>query len=751
MSDAIPPQRPRADDSRIANRPEDEQGPHADDLQQIRGNPHREGRAEAGDRWHGGSGSVLAPLIMMGALLLLVFSPACRLASQGLPRAPSGFAPPATGPQRATTTAIQAVPTGLPRDVRIRTAADVFPYAVAALGRPTALALTALMTSQTYVAGDLVGYGIGGIAYPYQYPVLNAVLDKAAPTSFRSGATALGAALTVLAAQPETGTFGRPGYQAIQNAAPAAYAVLNRARASGGCAPQLDLLLLLTADEGTSRHVLDQEERRTEATCPHDPTPAWLLDQAALRTVPLSISATHSDPHMVALLRAAIAVSRHLAAEYPDDTGVLSGLGDAYLLAGTHLRFSEPFTSRQDFRLAIMDYDRVDALGDKRDALPGLTRALTGLGEPARAAGLLLPLTRSAGFPGPFLEQVVTADEAAHDFAAAEAAAQRLGKLGTAAYPNGSALLPVPASNSVDSLDDASLPLSYGAGRLTPLTVELFGGRGAGGSVRDLSFIPVYRDDAEVTGTQPTCPSWTAIRDELLLGHPALALANWPTQFESVRPVAGYCGTADKLKLLAETEAGRKPDQASMKRGGITSDAVADAWQNLLRWAGDLPAAKKAAARWQAAKGDNSALPAVRLGEIDFLMHDYNAAAAEFGLAARRWRLVSNSDDLNTDQAQLDRGAALLATGRTAEAVQTLRPLDLTGTQGYSYQKAKNSSYSVDSDVGLQFAAISYYACEQLGDYESQSGNLHAAVEDYTNALIGYHSSPKDPVSGRRR
>ena len=184
MSDAIPPQRPRADDSRIANRPEDEQGPHADDLQQIRGNPHREGRAEAGDRWHGGSGSVLAPLIMMGALLLLVFSPACRLASQGLPRAPSGFAPPATGPQRATTTAIQAVPTGLPRDVRIRTAADVFPYAVAALGRPTALALTALMTSQTYVAGDLVGYGIGGIAYPYQYPLLDAVLDKAPPTSF---------------------------------------------------------------------------------------------------------------------------------------------------------------------------------------------------------------------------------------------------------------------------------------------------------------------------------------------------------------------------------------------------------------------------------------------------------------------------------------------------------------------------------------------------------------------------------------
>jgi hypothetical protein len=33
-----------------------------------------------------------------------------------------------------------------------------------------------------------------------------------------------------------------------------------------------------------------------------------------------------------------------------------------------------------------------------------------------------------------------------------------------------------------------------------------------------------YRDDLGVTGTQPSCPSWTWTRDELLLGHAALAL-----------------------------------------------------------------------------------------------------------------------------------------------------------------------------------------------------------------------------------
>ena len=310
-------------------------------------------------------------------------------------------------------------------------------------------------------------------------------------------------------------------------------------------------------------------------------------------------------------------------------------------------------------------------------------------------------------------------------------AAQRLGQLGSASYPDGDALIPVPLSGSVDSLDDATLPLSFGVGRMAPLSAELILPGGAGGSVQDLSFIPEYRDDLGVTGTQPSCPSWTWTRDELLLGHAALALANWPAQFQDVRPGSGYCDQADMLKLIAETEAGQKPDQNLMKNDKLTSDDIADAWQNLLRWAGNLPAAQRSAAQWQTARGDNSALPAVRLGEIDFLMHRYNDAAAEFGLAARRWRLVSYNDDLYVDQAELDRGAALLGAGRTAEAVQTLRPLDLLGTQGYSYQNGPSG----DSDYALQFAALSYYACEQLGDYESQSGNLHAAVEDYTNAL----------------
>ena len=709
------------------HRPQAGESPQTGDIRQTQESTE----PLAGEQRRGRSARVVIWLVVAGALLVLAFSPVSRLAANGLPRAPGNSAAVVTGPQHGNTTTIQAVPAGLPNDARIRTAADVFPYAVAALGEQDALALMALLNSKSYLADTIAGYGT---SYPYRYPPLEAVLDHAPPASFASGVTALGAALTVLAGQPRSSAT--PTATPIDNAGPAAYGVLNRARAAGGCAPQLDLLLLLTADESTAAARLGQEEQRAEAACPHDPTPAWLVGQSQLRTLDLHLylspPPTTAYPDAVAALRASAATFGHLAAEYPRDPAVLTGLGDSYLRTGTYLRSIEPFTARQDFRSAIAAYNRAAALGDERDAAPGVARALIGLGEPAAAARLLSPLARSSPFPGQLLDLLITADEAAHDYGPAVTAAQRLGQLGGTSYQDGDALIPVPQSGSVDALDDVSFPLSFGAGRLTPLTTNLILPGGAGGSVQDLSFIPSYRYDKGVTGSQVGCPSWTWSRDELLLGHAALALANWPAQFASVRPGYSYCAQFDKLKLIAEVQAGQQPDQGVMKENSITSDDIADSWQNLLRWAGNLPAAKKFAVQWQAARGDTSARPALRLGEIDFLMHQYNDAAAEFGLAARRWRLVDYNDALDFYQTELDRGAALFAARRTAEAVQTLRPLDQEGTVGYAYQ---NSPTQGNSDAAREFAAVSYYACEQLADYESQSGNLHTAVEDYTNAL----------------
>ena len=68
----------------------------------------------------------------------------------------------------------------------------------------------ALVDSKSFLANTIAGYGTAdtsnpfGVYYPYRYPPLDAVLDSAPPASFASGATALGAALTVLAAQLES-------------------------------------------------------------------------------------------------------------------------------------------------------------------------------------------------------------------------------------------------------------------------------------------------------------------------------------------------------------------------------------------------------------------------------------------------------------------------------------------------------------------------------------------------------------------
>jgi tetratricopeptide (TPR) repeat protein len=288
-------------------------------------------------------------------------------------------------------------------------------------------------------------------------------------------------------------------------------------------------------------------------------------------------------------------------------------------------------------------YRRASALGAARGAAPGLARALIALGEPTVAAQVLWPFTRASAFPGPSLEMLIAADEAAHDFRAAETTARHLDRLGTRAYPHGVALLPGSAGDGIDALDDASVPLSFGADRLATLSTALVFSGGAGGSVQDLSFIPGYRDDPGVTGTQPSCASWTWRRDAIIDGHPAEALAGWPaqSQFSSVRSPRIGCPPGVNLELIAQTE---------------------------------VPG-----------------------------------------------------------QAQLDRGAALLAAGRTAEAAQLLRPLDALGTPGYAYETSLPNGQG--ADAALQFAAVSYYACEQLADYERVSGNPHAATDDYATAL----------------
>lgn len=665
---------------------------------------------------------VASVAVVLGVVLLLAFAPLSGLV--GRPPAPSPALPTdlGKGPKiPGVSSGIQVVPAGLPAGTRIHTLADVRAYAVAALGPAGADTLTATLNGpvslNTTVAG--IQNGIGGV-YPYRYPSMETLLDAVPPDGLRSGGTALGAALTVLAAERRS-PLDRT--HTLENAAPAAFAVLDRVRAGGACAPQLDLLLLLAGDGSTDHAIVAREQRQAEGACPHDATPAWLVGQAQLHNDPVTVP--YSPPGMGRTSDGATTMAR-LVNDHPTGIGALTGLGDAYLAAGLRLNDSEPFTARRYLRQAVDAYQRAVRQGGHHAAAPGLARALIMLGDPSEAIPLLAPYVGSSPSPGPFLEMLIAAQEAAHRYADAQSSARRLADLGTQAYPDGNALIPVPVGSDtydVNTLKDRSLALSLGADRLRPLDDMLIGAGGAGGGVDNVAFIPPFRDAPGLTGTNAACASWTWRRDAVLAGHPADALQSWSGVDVYVRPSWLNCNSSDALQAVAEfLTVGRK----ALQNG--SSDTPADDWQNLLRWAGDLPRARTFVGDWESVRGDSSYLPALRAGEIAFLQRRFDDAAAEFDLAGRRARLVQWNDDLTVARAGLDRGAALKAGGRTAEAEAALRPLVTLGVQGFSYNKTVNGN-------STGFATVSYHSSAQLADQERESGQLRAAVEDYTAAL----------------
>jgi tetratricopeptide (TPR) repeat protein len=631
----------------------------------------------------------------------------------------------------------QDVPLGLPPGAEIRTPEDVRPYAVQALGPARADALLTILTSGEMLAASAAGYP----DYPYRYPVLESLLGAPPDRELAPAWTALGAALTVLAAQaPMDYEF----VDAEDNAGPAAFAVLHRARADGGCAAQLDFLLLVLGDAAISANaipsdpsVLVTEQRRAEEACPGDVTPGWLVGQAQLRLA-------SEDPEHPGMPTAdAVVTMEQLVEDHPTDVAALTGLGDAYLSAGMLLDGSSPFTARGYLRQAVATYDRAVDHGGQRHAAAGLGRALIGLGEPERAIELLTPLAESEATPGPVLELLVAAEEAAHRFTDAERTARRLADLGPAAYPRGPALVPAPQLPSENTLQDVTPALSLGINQLQPLRSYLMPEFGAGGDAQDLSFIPQYRDVPGLTGTRAACASWASRRNAVLAGHAADALSGRSTTSSSARPDGFGCqpDDVDPTRLQAVAALLTAGDGALQDTEG---DAAADDWQNLLRWAGDLPAAREFVVRWAEARGDASELPAFRLGEIEFLRHSYDEASAQFAVAARQARLLRYDDDLTVAQAELNRAASLIAGGRPAEAEATLQELSDLGVAGHAYQASTEGAGATDN-----FALLSYHASAQLADEERRTGRLRAAVEDYETALSwleGWLSLPAPEV-----
>jgi tetratricopeptide (TPR) repeat protein len=675
---------------------------------------------------------VVDATVGLAVFLLMGFAPLARLAADREPVAPD-----------KTTVSVEEVdqlhkvrdlPAGLPDGVRAERPEDLRDLASLALGSWGADRLIQLLRSTGSGSSGLnesaVGGSLGFAPYPYRYPPMSRILDQAPAGGRTRAAAALGAALMLLASRrDESGVYPR-----YPSAGAAAYALLDVARSTGDCAAQLNLLLLVASDDQPRDSVVVSEAKSAASLCPDDPTPGWLLGQFQSQRAAMDTDVeAPGDPVPADAQQQAVATFASLVARFPNSADAWAGFADAHLRAGLRLTSSQPFTARHEIRTAVKDYRRAGLLSGTDESVPGMTRALTALGEPEEAVALLRPSVDDSPVPGPLLEILTEAQEAAHDFAAASETARRLDRLGPAAYPRGPALFPSPRS------EDTSSPI--GADRLASLTVQLQpapGGAGGGAVVGDVSFVPVYRQDySGLVETQADCPSWGWRRDAALSGHAAAALEDWPRErfpFHPARspdaPWWATCGpyTSDALDArdVLRLEAG-----LPVSANGNRANTLADERQNMWRWAGELDRAEQVVRSWDRATGSTAALPALRLGEIQFLQKRYNEAAATFGVAARRTRQTHDDDDLGVDEALLDRGAALLAASRGIEGIALLRSVDGDASRG-AYYYAHRFPAHYDSEG--RFAAVSYHARALMGDGEREAGELFAAMEDYDAA-----------------
>ena len=202
----------------------------------------------------------------------------------------------------------------------------------------------------------------------------------------------------------------------------------------------------------------------------------------------------------------------------------------------------------------------------------------------------------------------MVAEQAAHDFDAAADVGRRLEHSGPAAYPPGVTFFPLPRTDGSDVPFEVGLPLSTGADSLAPLHISLAPTGGAGATINDLSFIPQYRDDFQVTSPMADNPAMARRRNAIVAGRAGQVLAAWPATFAETRPaISAEDNVAfpnDTLHAIAEVAAHQPVTEQY-----VTQDEAFDSWQNLLRWAGDLPRAQLVIERWQSETGDSSAMP----------------------------------------------------------------------------------------------------------------------------------------------
>jgi tetratricopeptide (TPR) repeat protein len=576
-----------------------------------------------------------------------------------------------------------------------------------------------------------------GAGYPYVYPALEPLLDRAGlqdPAPARVAAANDLGALLVLAA-PRGGDDSD-----FPEAAAVAYALFDRARAGGACLPQLNLAFLLAADPNALE--VEPELRRAATRCRDDPTPLWLV--AALR----SADAASQEPTG----RRPQPVFGELQRRFPGSPAGWAIEGDHELRLAYEEGARRPFSARHHFSRARDRYAHALAL---RPGDPGLqagaARASSGLNVDRDAVAAQRAAVAEQPSAAPLQARLVEYLQRAHDFAAAARVAARVRRDG---FPAGPALYPAPSEPLSDALLNAEAdgPLSLGSGRLLPVTLSWvplppvpspgLGGGGAGGggaALSDFSFIPQYRRVAGVTGFDRWCPGWSRRRD-LVLAQRARDALPIPATFTDVRPGLGGLGCGGlrdgedvdpqaiaNLRGVAALEARPAPERP--RPIDARTAALQDARQNMWRFAGDLPRALAVAQEWAAAQPREPA-PIDRAGEIEFLSKHYDEAARLFAKAVRLARARAGSWSLDEAQALAKRGTALELGRRYDEAQAAFADADEVASRVAGLQRGDRGN----ANVRNRAAFLAYSARAQSGDTFLRTHDFAAADEQYEAA-----------------
>ena len=521
-------------------------------------------------------------------------------------------------------------------------------------------------------------------AVPVPLSALEPILDAAPPeATCERGATRLGRGADHAGRATRT---QQPG--SSTKAAQAAFGVLDRTRSSGGCDGQLDLLLLVAGDR---LHDERNSGRRAAANRSR-------MRRTSRRRVGLS-GKLSSAICGLELAQRPTSRLRNDARRARGSHRYVSGLTERFPgtrrpLLGSVTRTCAPVSGcytasrslpRQDLRLAVAQYNRAAALGAAHDADLGRARALVGLGESQRAVGIVAPLVASSPRPGGALEVLLTADEGARDFAGAETVARRLAQTGPTTYPICCRVLPSAGVRCAGLAGRSVAAAIHGRRNLDPTASR----PRASGRGRRFRPGPVVHPAVPRRHRSDHSPDLLPVVGVATRRHSGRACRSGPRQLARrvFRRAAGrvdefLCHPSNHLQGIAELVAQRPITETALSKDDLT-----DKWQNLLRWAGDLPTARKVdlrPGRPRPATGA-SCLPSASARSRSSSTTT-TKPLPNSDIAARRVRRLRYDDDLAVYQAELNRGAALFAAGRNAEAVALLRPLVQLGTQGYAYQ-----------------------------------------------------------------